>query len=108
MSRHEQFLGLVRDGQFQVFAPPRLEGTPVNLSPRRKGEFRSVEEEAFDCSPYEGKFIVVTGQEEAGWIYSAEVVEEAGAALTDCLKKLLKKREDKPGEAFEIEGDGIP
>jgi hypothetical protein len=42
-----------------------------------------------DISPYEGNAIVVRGYDSGGWIYSAEVIDEAGPILTAVVLRVF-------------------
>ncbi len=95
MNKNMQFFGMVRNGEFTIFAPQRLEGDPVKLTTIQVQEVRSPESEEIDLSEYEGKIIEVSGQDSGGWIYSAKVVEEAGPVLSDFLKKVFCKGEEQ-------------
>lgn len=93
MSDSEQFFGIVRKGEFYVFAPQHLEGTTVKLTCRNNDEPDSSESGIIDLSKFEGKIIEVSGCDSGKWIYSAKVEEEAGPVLSDFLKKVFLKEE---------------
>ncbi len=93
MNGNEQFFGMVRSGGFYVFAPQHLEGRTINLTTAQPHESVPPESRKIDLSEYEGKIIEVSGQDTGDWIYSAEVVEEAGPVLSDFLKKVFLKEE---------------
>lgn len=47
------------------------------------GRRRLPESAELDLTPYEGKAVMVSGRDGgAGWVYSAQVVDEAGPILT--------------------------
>lgn len=92
MSESEQFFGIVRKGEFYVFAPQHLEGTTVKLTCNNE-ESDSSESGIIDLSKFEGKIIEVNGCDSGKWIYSAKVEEEAGPVLSDFLKRVFLKEE---------------
>ena len=93
ITKDEQFFGIVQEGKFKVFAPQRLEGDLVRLTPMAEKEAKSPESDEIDLSGYEGKIIEVSGEASSGWIYSAKVVEEAGPVLSDFLRKVFCKED---------------
>lgn len=96
MDRNEQFFGIVRNGQFNVFAPQHLKGNTIRLTAMGMQESQTPASESLDLSKYEGKIIEVSGRDSGGWIYSARVVEEAGPVLSDFLKKVFLAGEARP------------
>lgn len=95
MNKNMQFFGMVRNGEFTIFAPQRREGDSVKLTTIQVQEARPPESEEIDISEYEGKIIEVSGEDSGDWIYSAKVVEEAGPVLSDFLKKVFCKGEEQ-------------
>lgn len=93
MSDNEQFFGIVRNGEFYVFAPQNLEGTTVKLTTVRLEESHSPENGIINISQFEGKIIEVRGRDSGEWIYSAKVMEEAGPVLSDFLKRIFLHNE---------------
>jgi len=93
MSSIEQIFGMVREGEYFVFAPRHLEGKTVKLTTHGEQDSRPPESGKIDLSEYEGKIIEVSGNDSGDWIYSARVVEEAGPVLSDFLKKVFLKDE---------------
>ncbi|HLP47520.1 MAG TPA: N-acetylmuramoyl-L-alanine amidase [Candidatus Kapabacteria bacterium] len=89
----EQFFGIVRNGDFHIFAPQQLEGSTVKLTCSSLGESQSPENDIINLTKFEGKIIEVSGHENAGWIYSAKVEEEAGPVLSNFLKRVFLKDE---------------
>jgi N-acetylmuramoyl-L-alanine amidase len=93
MSGNEQFFGMVRNGEFYVFAPQHLEGATVKLTTTWIEEPDSTESGVIDLAEFEGKIIEVSGRDSGKWIYAAKVVEEAGPVLSDFLKRVFLKDE---------------
>lgn len=93
MSGNEQYFGIVRNGEFYVFAPQHLEGATVKLTTTWIEEPQATESGVIDLTEFEGKIIEVSGRDKGKWIYSAKVVEEAGPVLSDFLKKVFLKDE---------------
>ncbi|MCX6583048.1 MAG: N-acetylmuramoyl-L-alanine amidase [Candidatus Aminicenantes bacterium] len=93
MSGNEQFFGMVRNGEFYVFAPQHLEGATVKLTTTWIEEPHANESGVIDLAEFEGKIIEVSGRDSGKWIYSAKVVEEAGPVLSDFLKRVFLKDE---------------
>jgi hypothetical protein len=52
-------------------------------------EARSPESGELDLSPYEGAVLLVHGQQDGGWVYSAEVVDQAGPILTTVVLQIF-------------------
>ena len=90
-----QFFGIVSGGKFKIFAPQNLEGEVVGLTTIREDEAPPPESGEINLSQYEDKIIEVSGQVEGDWIYSAVVVEEAGPVLSDFLRKVFCRGEDR-------------
>lgn len=47
------------------------------------------ESQEIDLSPYEGKALMVQGQEGSDWLYSAEVIDEAEPILTAVVQHIF-------------------
>lgn len=94
MNKDIQFFGIVKNKQFKIFAPQELEGKVVTLTTIKTSGSKSPEAGEIDLSQFENKIIEVSGNENSGWIYSAEVVEEAGPVLSDFLRKVFCKEEN--------------
>lgn len=93
MGGSEQFFGIVKKGEFYVFAPQQLEGTTVKLTRNKIEEPNSPESGIIDLTKFEGKIIEVSGRESGNWIYAANVDEEAGPVLSNFLKRVFLKDE---------------
>ncbi len=90
----DKFLGVVQDGRFSILMP-RSQCCTVKLT--RIARPASIAEElvsshAIDLAEYEGKAVMVTGvlPEHRGWLYEANVIDQAGPVLTEVVKELFK------------------
>jgi hypothetical protein len=84
-----EFLGLVQGGRFLPLVPgPDLE-SPVRLTSIQMQEAVSPESGELDLSRYEGRAIMVRGHDGGGWIYAAEVIDEAGPILTAVVREVF-------------------
>lgn len=89
MSRGGQFLGMVENGKFQLLLPENLVGASFRLTSVRIQEAVSPESREINLVEYEGEAIMIQGLESGGWIYSAELIDEAGPILTILVQKLF-------------------
>ncbi len=87
----DKFLGLVQDGRFSILMP-RPQCCTVRLT--RIARPASIAEEltashAIDLAEYEGRAIMVTGvlPERKGWLYEANVIDQASPILTEVVKE---------------------
>lgn len=87
----EKFLGIVQDGRFSVLLP-RPQCCTVKLT--RIARPASIADElaashAIDLAEHEGRAIMVTGvlPERKGWLYEANVIDQAGPILTELVKE---------------------
>lgn len=88
MSDTIKIMGIVQNGKFRPSVPSgrtepfaRLTGiSPQAGSPPGGAEI--------DLSEYEGSVIMVTGHDQGGWIYSAQIIDKAGPILTAVVERL--------------------
>ena len=92
----EKFLGIVENGRFSILMP-RPQCCTVKLT--RISKPASIAEELvasheINLSEYEGKAIMVTGAlpEHKGWLYEANVIDQAGPILSEVVKETFGKR----------------
>ena len=92
----EKFLGIVENGRFSILIP-RPQCCTVKLT--RISKPASIAEELvasheINLSEYEGKAIMVTGAlpEHKGWLYEANVIDQAGPILSEVVKETIGKR----------------
>jgi hypothetical protein len=89
MNGEHQVLGIVRDAQFHRLPPDPSFDLPARLTRINVMEAVPPESREIDLSEYEGKAIMVAGHDQGGWIYSAEVIDEAGPILTAVVEKVF-------------------
>ena len=89
MAGNSIFLGIVRDGKFQVLEPYRDINNIVRLTsiPMQAAQPPESAELYFD--EYEDSAIMVSGHDGGGWIYSAEIVDKAGPILTAVVEQVF-------------------
>jgi len=90
----EKFLGIVQDGRFSVLLP-RSECRAVKLT--RIARPASIADELaasheIDLAEHESRAIMVTGvlPERKGWLYEANVIDQAGPILTELVKETFR------------------
>ncbi len=90
----DKFLGIVKDGRFSILLP-RPQCCTVRLTriikPACIAEELVVSHE-INLAEYEGKAIMVTGvlPEHRGWLYEANVIDQAEPILTEVVKEIFK------------------
>ena len=87
----DKFLGIVQNGRFSILMP-RPQCCTVRLT--RIAKPASIAEELtatheINLAEYEGKAIMVSGvlPERRGWLYEANVIDQAGPILTEVVKE---------------------
>ncbi len=91
------FLGIVREKRFELLTPYHAPAGSVRLTAIAMQESLPPESGELDLSEYEGKAIMVRGHDGGGWIYSAEVVDQAGPILTAVVWKVFGQEDNAPG-----------
>jgi hypothetical protein len=89
MNINDQFLGIVQGGRFQIFAPGHAAGSVVRLTGIQMQEAQSPEAKEIDLTKYEGSVVMVGGHFGGDWIYSAQVVEQAGPILSAVVMRVF-------------------
>jgi hypothetical protein len=84
-----QFIGVVKGGEFVILDPPSPAGKTARLTRISIQAARSPESDEIDLAGYEGRTIMVCGQEDSGWIYSAKIVDQAGPIITALVEKVF-------------------
>jgi hypothetical protein len=92
MSGNSQFLGVVQNSEFQQLMPQPGPGDAARFTSIKPQEARPPESGKLDLSKHEGEAVMIRGQDQGGWIYSAEVVDEAGPILTVVVRKVFEKK----------------
>jgi len=92
----EKFLGIVENGRFSILMP-RPQCCTVKMT--RIARPASIAEELvasheINLAEYEGKAIMVTGvlPEHRGWLYEANVIDQAGPLLSEVVKETFGRR----------------
>ena len=88
MNDNDQFLGIVQNGQFQVLGPKAGLDLPVRLTSIQMQTAVLPESGELDLRAYEGQAIMVEGHA-SGWIYSAQVIDQAGPILTAVVRHVF-------------------
>ncbi|HDG98355.1 MAG TPA: hypothetical protein ENF70_01865 [Deltaproteobacteria bacterium] len=89
MNGQDQFLGIVQSGQFQILTPTRQAGRSLWLTRMGMQVSASPESEEIELDAHEGKAIMVRGLDSGDWLYSAEVIDEAGPILTVMVQRVI-------------------
>jgi hypothetical protein len=90
----DKFLGIVQDGRFSILMP-RPQCCTVRLTriekPASIAEELTVSHE-IKLDEYEGKAIMVSGilPEHKGWLYEANVIDQAGPLMTEVVKEVFR------------------
>ncbi len=87
MNEGEQFIGVVRSGKFELLSPSRSSSID-GLTTIHVYEARPPESAELDLTEYEGKVIMLSGHDQ-GWIYSAQVIDQAGPILSAVVLRLF-------------------
>jgi hypothetical protein len=92
----DKFLGIVQNGRFTILMP-RPQCCTVRLT--RIARPASIAEELvatheINLAEYEGKAIMVSGvlPERRGWLYEANVIDQAGPILTEVVKETFGQK----------------
>ena len=86
-NRSEQFVGIVKNGEFQILIPESA-CTSAKLTGIREMEAVAPEAREINLTPYENRALVVQGHNGGEWIYATKVVEQAGPAFTSVVQQL--------------------
>jgi hypothetical protein len=89
MNNNDAFLGIVQLGQFHILTPSRVAGSSVRLTRIQTQAAQPPESKEIDLAPYEGQAIMIRGDASGGWIYSAEVIDQAGPILTTVVQQVF-------------------
>lgn len=86
MNGNIQFLGIVQNGIFQLLIPHR---ESVRLTGIQMQEARPPETGELNLTEYEGQAVMIRGHDSGDWIYSAEVIDQAGPILTMVVQQVF-------------------
>ena len=91
MSGNDQFLGIVQLGHFQTLKPDSTAGGSRRLTGISMQAAQSPESAELDLAEYEGRAILVRGHDGGDWIYSTEVIDQAGPILTAVVQRVFNQ-----------------
>jgi hypothetical protein len=92
MSGALKVMGLVQNGRLRLSVPSgRLESS-VRLTRIAPQAAESPESAEIDLSEYEGVALMVTGDDQGAWIFSAEIIDKAGPILSAVVERLFGER----------------
>jgi hypothetical protein len=84
----EKILGIVKEGLFRRLTPIRdWSGCRLTRIAPQAGQ--SPESAEIELAKYEGSAVMVTGDPQEFWIYSADVIEEAGPIVSVLVEHVL-------------------
>jgi hypothetical protein len=86
------FLGVVNDNKFQPLGANSSLDSSVRLTHISMVAGASPESDEIDLTEYEGNAIMVEGTPSGSWIFDAEVVDVAGAILTEVVKTVFNQK----------------
>lgn len=96
MNGNNQYLGKVEAGRFRLLWPIALAGTSRRLTLMAMQVSQPPEVQELHLNEYDDQIILVRGNADTQWIWSAEVVEVAGPILTLLSEVVLGKAVDVP------------
>jgi hypothetical protein len=88
----QKFLGLVREGRFSHLNPGKGYPPSVRVTEVAPQESVPPDSKEIDLSEHEGRAILISGDGQGEWIYSASVVEVASEILTFVVQQMLIRR----------------
>jgi len=89
MNQSTQFLGVVENGQFQLLDPPQTAGESLRFTSIAKQESRPPESAELDLAEHEGSAVLISGHSDSGWVYSADVIDEATLIITKLVQRVF-------------------
>lgn len=104
---YESLLGIVKGGEFYTLSPESEFTIPARLTTIIMYEAQAPENQEFDLSIYEGQVIMVNGYNGGGWIYSAEIIDQAGPILTAVVLEVYEYDIDIADEETDDESYGF-
>jgi hypothetical protein len=88
MNGSDRILGLVERGMFRPLEAAAPSGS-VRLTRISPQASQSPESGELDLAEYEGSAIMVVGSSQGGWIYSAEVIDQATPIVTELVRRVF-------------------
>jgi hypothetical protein len=95
MNNNDEFLGIVQLGQFHLLTPNHAAGASVKITSIPMQAAQPPENGELDLTGYEGQVIMVRGHDGGGWIYSSEVIDQAGPILTAVVRRVFGQQGSK-------------
>lgn len=92
MSRIVQFQGIIENGKFQQLMPKPRQGKRARFTSITPQGARSPESGELRLGQYEHKAIMIEGVNQGGWVYSAQVTDNAEPILTAVVKKVFQAK----------------
>ena len=84
----ERILGVVRNGYLKRLTPLRDWGVGCRLT-REPADAAAPESGEIDLRSYDGRAILVEGEQGEFWVYSAAVIEQGGPIVTELVQYVL-------------------
>jgi len=83
------FIGIVRAGRFKPLAAEHETSESMRLTTAALQPNQSPESGQISLVDYDGSAILVRGIDTGEWIYSAVIIEQAGAILTSVVQEVF-------------------
>ena len=90
MNGERLFLGIVQSGTFEQLMPDA--SGPTKFTSIEPQEARAPESGELELADYEGRAVMIRGVDQSGWIFSAEVVDQAGPILTIVVQEMFRRQ----------------
>jgi hypothetical protein len=89
------FIGIVNNGKFNLLYPrPTPEIHEMRFTRIQAMEAKPPETGEIILGEYEGKAIAVQGNNQGGWVYSAEVIDKGGPLVTTLVRSVFGSMPD--------------
>lgn len=86
-----QYVGVVEGGRFILLLPEPDAGSHRRLTTLDRPTLQPPELDEIHLDESEGQVVMVTGEADSQWIWSAQIVEVAGPIVTALAKALLRR-----------------
>ena len=104
---NKKYIGIVQDSAFVALSPESVAGTRLRLTRATMQASFPPENEELDLTICEGKAIMIRGNGDGEWIWSAEVVDVAGPILAEVVRKLFAVAITQPVNAESALGTNL-
>ncbi|WP_448561742.1 hypothetical protein [Trichothermofontia sp.] len=88
---NHQYVGVVEGGRFVLLLPEVAAGSHRRLTTLDRSVAQPPELDEIHLDESEGQVVLVTGEADSQWIWSAQIVEVAGPIVTALAKALLRR-----------------